>query len=160
MDETRKNQLDALFRRADRLSDQGRYRSAFRLFLAAAQRGDLSCQLNVGTCYDTGTGVRSDRAAALYWYKRAYRRGDASAAANIGTIRRDEGKLQRALHWFQRAVDLGDDDANLEIAKIYLRNEQDCRKAIPYLQRVRRSQMVTEHSQEEAQRLLKKVRGR
>lgn len=152
----RGGRLNALFRRADQLSDKGRHKAAFRLFLAGAQGGDLSCQLNVGNCYDEGIGVRPDRAAALYWYKRAYRRGDACAATNIATIWRDEGKLQRALYWFQRAVDLGDDDANLEIAKIYLRNDENRRKAIPYLQRVCRSQMVTEHSQEEAQRLLKK----
>ena len=160
MQPSQKTRLDALFSRASRLSDNGRYKSAFRLFLAGAQKGDLSCRLNVGTCYDAGTGVRPDRAAALYWYKRAYRRGDASAASNIGTIWRDEDKLQRALYWFQRAVALGDDDANLEIARIYLCKEDDRRKAIPYLQRVCRSQMVTESSKEEAQRLLKEVRGR
>ena len=101
--------------------------------------------------------VRPDRAAALYWYKRAYRRGDASAANNIGTIWRVEGKPKRALYWFKRAIDLGDDDANLAIAKIYLRDEEDRRKAIPYLRRVCKSQMVTESNKEEAERLLKKL---
>ena len=139
------------------MSDRGELRSAFRLFLAAAEAGNVGAQLNVGYCYDTGCGTRRNRAAALYWSKRAYRRGDASAANNIGTIWRDERKWQRALSWFQRAVKLGDDDSNLEIAKYYLQNDRDASSAVPYLRKVSESDRVTEASAEEARRLLKRA---
>lgn len=136
--------------------DRGRLRTAFRLFLAAAKAGDLGSQVNVGYCYNTGSGVRRDPVEALYWYRRAYRRGDASAANNIGIIWRDEGRWQRALRWFRRAVDLGDEDANLEIAKYYIRIVHHDARALPYLKRVCKSDWVSEASAEEARRLLKK----
>jgi TPR repeat protein len=77
---------DELFIRADKQADEGNFKSAFRLFLAAAKAGDSSCQINVGNYYDAGKGVRRNRSAAMYWYKRAYRRREASAAHNIGVM--------------------------------------------------------------------------
>jgi len=149
-----------MFVRADKMSDRGQLRDAFRLFLAAAKAGDKASQLNVGCFYDEGKGVRRNRSAALYWYKRAYRRGDASAANNIGTIWRDENNSQRALSWFRRAVKLGSDDSNLEIAKHYLQNERDLGRAVPYLNKVCRSDRVTEDSAEEAKQLLQETMRR
>jgi TPR repeat protein len=154
---SRESKSEELFSRADKMRDRGNLRSAFRLFLAAANAGDTRSQLNVGHCYDTGSGTRRNRSAAVYWYKRAYRRGDANAANNIGTIWRDEKKPHRALSWFQRAVKMGNDDSNLEIAKHYLRNEHDPRKAMPYLKKVFQSDRVTEASAEEARRLMKRI---
>jgi TPR repeat protein len=147
-----------MFTRADRMSDRGQLRDAFRLFLAAARAGDKASQLNVGCFYDEGKGVRRNRSAALYWYKRAYRHGDASAAHNIGTIWRGENNPQRALSWFRRAVKLGSDDSNLEIAKHYLQNGRDLNRAILYLNKVCHSNRVTEASAEEAMRLLQETK--
>ena len=154
----RKSKTDDLFSRADKLEDSGDLRAAFRLFLAGAKAGDSSCQLNVGNYYDDGKGIRRNRAAGLYWYKRAYRRGAAVAANNIGILWRNERKSKRALSWFRRAVKMGDDEANLEIAKYYLENENSPRMAIPHLERVCRSNRVTEAGAEEAERLLNQAR--
>ena len=53
---------------------------------------------------------------------------------------------------------MGDDDANLEIAKHYLQNEHNPRKAIVYLKKVRLgSKNVILWSKEEATRLLREV---
>src|SRR5712692_4784933 len=117
---SRKHEADALFVRADHAWNRGNLRAAFRLFLKAAKGGDQAAKLNVGYFYDRGLGVGRDLTAALYWYKRAYRSGDASAANNIGTIWRDKRNDKRALAWFQCAVRLGDHAANLEIAKHFL----------------------------------------
>src|ERR1700686_677579 len=119
--QSRKSKLDAMFVRADKLWNCGQVRNAFKLFIMAAKAGDRGAQSNVGYFYDNGIGVRRDSSAALYWYMRAYRRGDAIAATNIGTIWRDKNMPQRALSWFARAVKLGDEGSNLEIAKHYLR---------------------------------------
>lgn len=146
-----------LFLRADELWDRGEYGPALRLFLAAAKAGDLGAQINVGYCYDNGIGVAPDRSKALYWYKRAYRRGDASAANNIGTIWRDEQNSRRALYWFQKAVRLGGEGANLEIAKHYLR-ECNPEKASRFLDKVCKSQRVSQAEAEEARSLLKDVK--
>jgi len=145
----------ALFVRADKHSNRGEWRSAFRLFLAAAKAGDLGSQVNVGYCYDTGKGVRQNVVKALYWYRRAYRRGDSCAATNIGTIWRDRQKPDRSLYWFRRAVHLGDAGANLEIAKLFLATGQNQREAILHLELVCQSGRETEADEEEAQRLLK-----
>src|SRR5882757_2261991 len=109
-----------LFIRANREEDQDNLRSAFRLFLAAAKAGDVNAPARVGYCYDVGQGVRSNPAKALYWYRRAYRRGDAIAAYNMGTIWRDRRNLRRAEEWFRRSVRLGHDDGHLDIAKLYV----------------------------------------
>jgi len=119
--------------------------------------GETGCQLNVGNYYDDGTGVRRNRKAALYWYKRAYRRGKASAAHNIGIVWRNHKNPKRALDWFKRAVSLGDDESNLEIAKYYLQDELKPAKAIRHLEKVRESNWVSEAGVEEAARLLKQA---
>jgi TPR repeat protein len=155
----RQSELDVLFQRADRQWEQGKLQSAFRLFLAAAKGGDTGCQNNLGYFYDEGIGVKPNRARALYWYRRAYRRGVRCAASNIGVVYRDEENWKQALAWFERAIKLEDDDANLEIAKIYLHQMKDRAKAIHYLKQTLKAKPddVTEASREEAQRLLKQL---
>lgn len=146
----------SIFLRADEKWTRGELRTALKLFLEAARRGDKGAQLNAGYFYDRGLGVKRNRDEALYWYKRAYRRGDASAASNIGTIWRDEDDPRRALSWFERAVRLGDESGNLEIAKIYLRRG-DPNRAAHFIEKVRQSDHVTESEMEQAKRLLKRV---
>jgi TPR repeat protein len=155
----RKNEADAMFARANEQWDRGALLSAFRLFLFAANRGDPSAQHNLGYFYDVGVGVKPNRAAAIYWYKRAFRHGCRAAASNIGTIFRDENNTQQALSWFRRAIRLGDADANLEVAKLYLREEANVAKAIVHLKRTTRARRsdVTEGAKQEAQRLLKQL---
>jgi TPR repeat protein len=69
------------------------------------------------------------------------------------------GKLKRALSWYHRAVDLGNSDSNLDIAKHYLQNEHDPKRAIPFLNKVCKSDDVTETVQEEAKLLLKQAQA-
>lgn len=154
---SRKQYAEELFVRAAKQEENGQLQSAFRLYLAAAKAGDTSCQLNVGNFYDAGTGVRRNRSAALYWYKRAYRQGVSCAASNIGVMWRNDKNPKRALEWFRKAVRLGDDEANLEIAKHYLRNEPNTAKAIRHLEKVCQSDCVTEAGTEEATKLLKEL---
>jgi TPR repeat protein len=156
----RKIKTNDLFVRADKEADKGNFKSAFRLFLAAAKAGDSSCRINLGNFYDEGTVVRRNRLAAMYWYKRAYRRGDSCAAHNIGVMWRNEKKHSRALEWFKKAVKLGDDEADLEIAKHYLEVEHNPQRAIPHLRKVCESNCVTEAGLEEANTLLSRARKR
>ena len=148
-----------LYQQAEDQWGQGHVRQAFRLYLAAAKAGMAPAFGTVGQFYDRGDGVRANENAALYWYRRAYRNGDYSAATNIGCIWRDRGKLSHALLWFHRAVKLGDSDANLNIAKIYLRDRLLSKKAIHYLKRVCKSSQATEGSKEEARQLLRGLRN-
>lgn len=152
------NKANSLYQRAEEGWRRGRLRSAFRLFLAAARMGMVEAFPLVAYFYDSGEGVRANPEMALYWYRRAYRHGDRTAANNIGCIWRDRGKLSRAITWFHRAVKLGDCDANLNIAKIYLAQRHDLRKAMKHLNKTSKSRWVTEGSREEARRLIREVK--
>ncbi len=156
---SRGRNVDALFVKANSQWERGRLLSAFRLFLSAAKRGDPSAQVDLGYFYYVGLAVKRNRAAALYWYKRALRHGSRTAASNIASIFRDEGNTKKALSWFQKAVALGDGDANLEIAKIQLREGRAARSVITHLRRTLRAKAsdVTEASRAEARRLLKRI---
>jgi len=147
--------LDGLFQRANEHWEGGKLRSAFRLFLACAEGGDSGCQVNLGTFYRDGIGVKPNRDRALYWYRRAYRQGESAAASNIGVVYRDEKNLKQALAWFERA---GDGDANLAIARMYLQ-ENDQTKAVRHLKRTLKAkpEEMSEASRDEAERLLKSL---
>jgi uncharacterized protein len=153
-----KEKLEVLFKRADEQYEKGNFKSAFRLCLIPAKRGNLRSQLALGYFYKNGIGVKPNRDLALYWTRRAYRQGSAAAAHNIALIFRDEGRLDRALAWFERAVKLHDGDASLEIAKIYL-DRGDTARAIERLKEALRTdpiRMLSE-SRDEAKRLLKRL---
>ena len=62
--------------RADKEWERGRLRQAFRWMLAAAKMRESGAQVSVGYMYDNGVGTRQNKRMALYWYRRAYRRGD------------------------------------------------------------------------------------
>jgi hypothetical protein len=149
---------DKWFREASASWEEGRIKEAFRLFLAAAKAGDPSSQLNVGFFYDTGLGVKKSRPQAMYWYRRAWRRGETIAATNIAIVYRDEGRLRLALRWFEKAVALGDDDAMLDMARLYAGSLANPTKARRLLRKVLASKNVTEESQEQAARLLEQLR--
>jgi hypothetical protein len=53
---------------------------------------------------------------------------------------------------------MGDEGANLEIAKLYLQDRKEQRRAVHHLELVCRSQQESEATIEEAQRLLKVAR--
>ncbi len=148
-----------LYSRANKEWSRGRLHPAFRLFLAAAKEGDPLAFAVLGYFYSEGVGTKADSDAALYWYKRAHRRGSIVAANNIGVIYRDRNDLNRALAWFRRAVKLRDGDANLNIARIYLHNKQNAGKAVHYLNKAYRakSNEITQQSREEAKNLLQRI---
>jgi TPR repeat protein len=147
-----------LYSRANQEWSRGRLRSAFRLFLAAAESGNPLAFETVGYFYSEGVGTKADSEAALYWYKRAHRRGSTIAANNIGVIYRDRNDLRCALLWFRRAVRRGDGEANLNIAKIYLRHKH-MEKAACYLDQARKT-ASTEGGKEEARLLLRRLKNR
>jgi FOG: TPR repeat, SEL1 subfamily len=143
------------YQRAEECWRQGRHRAAFRFFLVAANAGVVPAFGTVAQSYDWGDGVKADENAALYWYRRAYRHGDYSAANNIGCIWRDRNKLGRALMWFHRAVKLGDADANINIAKVWIGNKKNPQRATHYLKKVLKSRHATLGSKEEPEACLR-----
>ena len=154
-----------IYLRAKRQQDKGDLKSGFRLLLTAAKLGDPGAQLSLGYTYDVGRGVRRNRAAAMHWYEKAYRsqRGWGIAASNIATIFRDEHKYPEAIRWFRRGVRYGDVDANLDLAKIYLKNPRQQDKAVACLKDILKATPpigVGEDTQREARKLLKQIEKR
>ena len=150
-----------LLARGKHFEDQGKPRSAFRLYLAHANARHEYIEWTLGYCYHVGIGVRANRSKALCWYRRAFRHGESAASNNIGTIWRDAHNVRRAMMWFQRAVEMGFESSHLEIAKLYLMHGdtrgENARQAIPHLKRVLRSKQCIEPEKKEARRLLKQV---
>ncbi len=48
-----------------------------------AEAGNANAQFNLGSMYETGSGVRQDYAEAAKWYRKAAERGDARAQYNL-----------------------------------------------------------------------------
>ena len=143
------------FARADDCWDKGNFKKAFKIFLSLAHRGDVASQLNVGYFFDYGISVRKNKPKALYWYRRAYARGSASAAQNIGTVFRDRGNFRRAEEWFRRALDCGGEGGALELAKLHLNSGKHLDRAREYLETVARSDKVSEFEKDEAKKLMR-----
>ena len=160
----RDNKVAVLYQRAEECWTKGELNAAFKLFLAAAKAGFVPAFDIIACFYGDGVGTKVDQGASLYWYMRSYREtsswyrnAHSTAANNIGCILRDRGEEKKAISWFQRAVKLGDGDANLNIARIYLRNGGNRRNAIHYLQKTIKAPYVTDGSIEEAKALLKQI---
>jgi TPR repeat protein len=155
---SRLTKANLLYQRAEEAWKEGHLRSAFQLFLAAAKAGSDDARAIVAQFYDEGIGVKASEDSALRWYRLAYRSGNAMAANNLGVIWRDRGRIDRALMWFLRALELGDEDANLEIAKIYLNAKSSPEKAVQYLKSACSGKFITDGSKEEARALLRNIR--
>ena len=138
-------------------ADRGDPQRAFRRLLREVAAGDDDAMLNLGYCYDTGVGTKPNPAKAMLWYRRAYRKGSSSAAINIATVYRDQGKTRLAFAWYLRAVLLRDGSAMLEVAKCYLHGwgvRKDLGNAAKFAQRALASEFICEADEEEAAEIL------
>ena len=111
----RGSQARALLERGCLTAEKGAFGRALNLFLRAANLGSVEAQVNAANLYDEGKGVRKDRTAARYWYRRAVARGSSEAAYNLAVSYRQRGIVRWAAFWFERARQLGDEDAAAEL---------------------------------------------
>ena len=94
-------------------------KAAARSFRLVALDADTSADQSLGYCFDVGLGVRRNSNLAMRWYRRAWRRRNPSAAANIATIYRDRGRLARAVSWWKRAIEAGSPEEAVEVGYCY-----------------------------------------
>ncbi len=129
-------------------------RAAFRAFRRGAEGGDYDALLNLGVCYDNGTGTRRDRAAAWRCYHRLWRRTKHGAAANnLATWHRDRGNLRLAFSWYRKAAAAHDGDAHVALAYGYyygLGTTKNLGRALRALDRADHTNDITPYGQEEA----------
>ncbi|MFT3734197.1 MAG: tetratricopeptide repeat protein [Rhodocyclaceae bacterium] len=137
--------------------DSNQAARAFQLFSQAANAGQENSMLNLGYFYDEGLGTRQDKDKAMYWYKRAYRKGSAAAASNIAILYRERSNLRLMFQWFKKSAELGDGDSAVELAKLYLegtgvrRSKAD---AVRWLAAATSALFISEAGREEALMLL------
>ena len=100
---------------------------ALELARPAAERGDSTAMLTLGTLYFRGEGVRQDYAAALKWWRAAAALGDIRAQANIGILFRDglgvERNYDEAIRWFELAAASGEAYAHRNLGLMYENGE-------------------------------------
>jgi uncharacterized protein len=61
-------------------------RTRLQELLLKATEGDAAAQNQLGACLATGSGIRQDLKASLYWYFEAIRQGYVQAKWNAGTM--------------------------------------------------------------------------
>ncbi len=66
--------------------DRADYKTAIKVWLAAAQGGDAKAQTYVGEAYEKGLGIPPDYEKAAQWYQKAADQGYASAQMNLGFL--------------------------------------------------------------------------
>jgi TPR repeat protein len=140
--------------------EQGEYEASRAAYERGAAKGCTSCMHGLALIYDNGEGVPVDKAAAMRWYRKAWRTDkNPSAGNNIAILYREAGNSRAMFQWFRRTAEAGEDgDAYLEMAKCYLdgvgvRKSQQL--AVRCLALVDASPYVMEASIEEAQALLR-----
>lgn len=66
--------------------DRADLQSALRIWMQAAEGGDLEAQTNVGEIYERGMGVQPNYEAAAMWYQKAADKNYSRAVFNLGTM--------------------------------------------------------------------------
>ncbi|MFZ6676039.1 tetratricopeptide repeat protein [Undibacterium sp. Xuan67W] len=116
---------------------------------------------NLGYFYDAGLAVRADKSKALYWYKKAYRLGSPSAAANIAMLHRERRRFHLMWRWFYLSAALGDGDAMLDLGKRYQVGQGVSKSQLIARRcflRALKSHQITSAGRADAQKLLRRLR--
>lgn len=132
-------------------------RKAIQLYRRAAELGETSAMLNLAALLSRSPCTPADLAEALRWEKRAARRGDPTAAFNVGISYKNLGDYGAAVKWFRKAEACGDDAAWLELAKAELfaaGTRRNVKRATARLEQVAASERVSRGEAEEARILL------
>lgn len=94
--------------------EQANSASALKVWLSAAQEGDVIAQTYVGEIYEKGSGITPDYQTAAAWYKKAADKGYARAKLNLGYLYEKglglQKNLKTALQLYRDASGLGDTD--------------------------------------------------
>ena len=87
--------------------DRASYSSALKVWLPAAQQGDVNAMNYVGEIYEQGLGVQPDYALAADWFRKAAEKGSSTAMINLGGLY-EGGKgvnqdMTMAMNWYRKA---------------------------------------------------------
>ncbi len=115
--------------------DRADYRSALRVWLTSAKRGDAEAQTYVGEIFEKGLGQSIDYNTAAGWYRKAAEQGHSRAQINLGYLYEKglgvEKDLGKALAYYRSAsgseelVFASDAKAEIEKTRIQLQGQID-----------------------------------
>lgn len=112
--------------------DRADLQSALRIWMQAAESGDVEAQTNVGEIYERGMGVEPDYEAAAMWYQKAADKNYARALFNLGTMyEQGLGVPQdglKALNLYRQAWGVPED--NIIYASAAQREQDELRKEL------------------------------
>lgn len=145
---------DELFRQADEQYDLGNLEGAFKLFLEAAEQGDISAMSRLAMMYGAGEGAPQDVEKSIEWDLKSIELGDSISMLNLGITYRMKGDILKTKYWFERALAAGDGEAALQLAKLYMVSDKEQKNIRYYLNVAINHDSINEMSQEEACELL------
>jgi hypothetical protein len=94
--------------------DRADYKSALRVWMAAAEAGDPDAQNNVGEIYERGLGGQPNFEVAVIWYQKAADQNYSRALFNLGTLYEQgqgvEKDRLKALNLYRKAWGLPEDN--------------------------------------------------
>ncbi len=115
-----KEEID-LFIQADTAYELEDFDTAFQILKAMAENGDHNAYSNLGIMYECGQGTDVDFQCALYWYKKAWRfNEDSAACSNLADFYRKQGNMRAARYWWKKGIARDSGGDALECAKSFL----------------------------------------
>lgn len=112
--------------------DRADLQSALRIWMQAAESGDLEAQTNVGEIYERGMGVAPDYEAAAKWYQKAADKNYSRALFNLGTMYEQGLGVQqdnlKALNLYRQAWGVPED--SIIFASAAQREQDELRKEL------------------------------
>ena len=145
---------DSAFSIAYGYYESGDIDNAFINFQIGAGEGDTSCMVWLGILYGDGFKEDIGNKNEIFWYKKAWVKGDSAAPNNLAIVYKNQSKYIEAENWFKIAIENGDGDANLELAKLYISLGKESLLISKYLTNTINSSYVAEQSIEEARVLI------
>jgi len=98
-------------------------RKDFLEIKAKAETGDAESQMKLGLKFDLGSGVKTDKAEAAKWYRKAAEQGNADAQYFLGSmyaagqgVQKDEAE---AVKWYRKAAEQGNAAAQVHLGIMY-----------------------------------------
>jgi len=88
-----------------------------------AELGDPEAQGNLGSMYDSGSGVTKNEQLALKWWLQSADQDYAFIQANVGGTYHSQEKFHEAYNWFNRAAALGEPRAWYYLGLMYFNGD-------------------------------------
>ena len=147
---------DELSTAASRQWERGNLREARRLFLAAAENGDVSSQGSLAVFCEFGYAGPRDLDRAKYWYRKAIRGGCSVSVYNIAHFYGKLGNRRRMYFWLHRSVESDDSGGMLMLAKELLkgRSPNARNRAKKLLKETVNARYISEDDREESEAIL------